>query len=432
VSSITVNGSALLSNATYEPFGAIKGWSWGNGTSSTRSFDSDGRISQIANIETTNYAYDNASRITGISNANNSTLGWTYGYDNLDRLTSALTNGSSYGWTYDANGNRLTQTGSLPWTLNTSATSNRLNSTSGTEARTYGYDASGNTLSYKTIVNSFNNRGRMKTAKVGSSTTTYVTNALGQRIKKSGGTAGTVLYMYDEAGHLIGEYSSTGALVQETVYLGDMPVATIRPGTPVVISYVHVDHLNAPTKVSRTTDNKLRWRWDHDPFGIVIPSQNPQSLGSFVYNLRYPGQSYDSETGLFYNYARDYDPQVGRYVESDPIGLNAGVNTYAYALNWPLKFVDPTGLQGVVGPNPGGPSSSPILPSTGGPGNMGPRPAYPDTTNSVKCAAECTSTASKGAKRCMSSCGFAPGGAALCRGGWIEWQSACLINCAGG
>jgi RHS repeat-associated protein len=139
----------------------------------------------------------------------------------------------------------------------------------------------------------------------------------------------------------------------------------------VVISYVHVDHLNAPTKVSRTTDNKLRWRWDHDPFGIVIPSQNPQSLGSFVYNLRYPGQAYDSETGLSYNYFRDYDPQTGRYVESDPLGLVLGVASsavvpgnlravvprlplamradprmnppYAYVDGSPVKYTDPTG-----------------------------------------------------------------------------------------
>ena len=69
----------------------------------------------------------------------------------------------------------------------------------------------------------YNNRGRMKTSKVGTAaTTTYVYNALGQRVKKSGGVSGTVLYMYDEAGHLLGEYSSTGALVQETVWFGEM------------------------------------------------------------------------------------------------------------------------------------------------------------------------------------------------------------------
>ena len=181
--------------------------------------------------------------------------------------------------------------------------------------------------------------------KVGSSTTTYVVNALGQRIKKSGGSAGTVLYMYDEAGHTIGEYTSTGALTEETIWLGDTPVATIIPsGSTVAVYYVITDHLNTPKKISQPSSNKLAWRWDDDPFGIFTPNQNPQSLGTFVYNLRYSGQMYDSEAGLNYNYFRDYDPQVGRYVESDPLGLRAGVNTYAYVGSDPIWSRDPSGL----------------------------------------------------------------------------------------
>jgi RHS repeat-associated protein len=185
----------------------------------------------------------------------------------------------------------------------------------------------------------------MKTAKVGSSTTTYYYNALGQRIKKTGGSAGTVLMMYDEAGHILGEYSSTGALVQETVWMGDIPVATIRPsGSSVAIYYVHADHLNAPRIVTQPSTNDIVWRWDTDPFGTAAPNQNPAGLGTFVYNLRYPGQYYDSETGLNYNYFRDYDPATGRYVESDPIGLRGGINTYSYAYSNPVNLADPMGL----------------------------------------------------------------------------------------
>jgi RHS repeat-associated protein len=181
---------------------------------------------------------------------------------------------------------------------------------------------------------------------VGSSTTTYVVNALGQRIKKSGGSAGTVLYMYDEAGHTLGEYTSTGALTEETIWLGDTPVATIVPsGSTVAVYYLITDHLNTPKKISQPSSNKLAWRWDSDPFGIFTPNQNPQSLGTFVYNLRYPGQMYDSEAGLNYNYFRDYDPQVGRYVESDPIGFKGGsLSTYAYAGSNPASSIDPSGL----------------------------------------------------------------------------------------
>ena len=72
-------------------------------------------------------------------------------------------------------------------------------------------------------------------------------------MKISGGAPGTVLFWYDEAGHIQGEYSSAGALVEETVWLGDIPVAIIRPGTPAVVYYVHTDHLNTPRRVTRPT-----------------------------------------------------------------------------------------------------------------------------------------------------------------------------------
>jgi RHS repeat-associated protein len=86
------------------------------------------------------------------------------------------------------------------------------------------------------------------------------------------------------------------------------------------------------------------WRWDSDPFGTTAPNENPSGLGEFRYNLRFPGQYYDQETGLHYNYARDYDPSTGRYVESDPIGLGGGTNTYTYVGGDPVSQFDPFGL----------------------------------------------------------------------------------------
>jgi RHS repeat-associated protein len=88
------------------------------------------------------------------------------------------------------------------------------------------------------------------------------------------------------------------------------------------------------------------WRWDPNTFGSLAPNQNPAGLGSFVYNLRFPGQYYQAETGLYYNYFRDYDPQTGRYVKSDPLGLRGGINSYAYVGGNPITNVDPLGLLG--------------------------------------------------------------------------------------
>jgi len=108
---------------------------------------------------------------------------------------------------------------------------------------------------------------------------------------------------------------------------------------------VHTDHLNSPRRVSRASDNVVVWRWSSDPYGNGFADDDADGDGQrFTYNLRFPGQYYDAESGLNYNYLRNYDPAVGRYVESDPIGLRGGINTFAYALSNPAELVDPLGL----------------------------------------------------------------------------------------
>jgi RHS repeat-associated protein len=123
---------------------------------------------------------------------------------------------------------------------------------------------------------------------------------------------------------------------------------------PASAYYVHADHLNTPRRITRPSGNKPVWQWESAPFGDTPADQNPSGLGTFVYNLRFPGQVYDAESGTNYNYFRDYDAGTGRYAESDPIGLEGGVNTYAYSGADPLGKADPFGLdnpgQGPYGP----------------------------------------------------------------------------------
>jgi RHS repeat-associated protein len=112
-----------------------------------------------------------------------------------------------------------------------------------------------------------------------------------------------------------------------------------------LLNYIQVDHLNTPRLVTDSSGT-IVWRWDQqEPFGVNTPDENPSSLGMFEFPLRFPGQYADKETSLFYNYYRDLDSTIGRYTESDPIGLRGGLNTFGYVDADPLRFKDFFGLQ---------------------------------------------------------------------------------------
>ena len=174
----------------------------------------------------------------------------------------------------------------------------------------------------------------MKSVRNGGILTSYLYNGMGQRVAKMGAAGETTYYVYDEQSHLVGGYDTFGKAIEETVYLGDLPVAVltgtasaapIGPAARTSVAYVYADHINTPRMLTRASDNKVVWEWDNaDPFGLYHPDENPSRLGVFTYNPRFPGQYYDKETNLHYNYYRDYDPQTGRYVQSDPMGCAAG------------------------------------------------------------------------------------------------------------
>jgi RHS repeat-associated protein len=333
VTGITVAGQPVLSDATYFPFGPVQGWTWANGQAYRRTFDADGRVATVT---------------TGPDTAAFGGGSWQFGYDSLNRLMNAtLPPGDAFAYTYDANGNRKQETRAGAVTnYGYFGASNRLQGLTGAAAKSFVYDAAGNLTSNGSVTFTYDGRGRLTQVSNGYR---YAINGLGQRVSKSG-PGGTTYFVYDEQGRLVGEYDGTGAVRQELAYLGDTPVASLRPAAEgsVDIFPIYSDHLNTPRFIT-DAENRTVWEWPLDTFGAGAANENPSGLGVFSFNLRFPGQYFDPETGLHYNYFRDYDPSVGRYVESDPIGLLGGLNGYRYSKDSPVVVIDRLGLMGSRG-----------------------------------------------------------------------------------
>jgi len=161
---------------------------------------------------------------------------------------------------------------------------------------------------------------------------------------QTGGSGGNIVsyFVYDEAGQLLAEHDDMGTFISETVYLYTIPVAVFRQG---VVYTVHTDQLDTPRAISDPQGVTV-WRWEGEPFGNTLADEDPDGDGvKFMYNGRLPGQYYDLETGLHYNYYRYYDPQSGRYIMSDPIGLDGGMNIFIYSNDNPNRYVDFLGLE---------------------------------------------------------------------------------------
>lgn len=365
---IRVNGNLLLSNIVYQPFGEPKSWVWGNGQAYTRSFDSDGRLkTHRVGSDTRTLTYDAASRITNTTDTN-PVYNRTYDYDALDRLTSQADNTGFKLWGYDANSNRTNaQTGSTNYPYTIATNSNRLQDVSGPVTKLYSYDAAGNPLSDGATTFTWNAAGKLSTTARNAKKHTYKYNALDQRISKNGPLSSKHFFFYDPAGQLIGEYRNNASTTtptddwlvrQETIWLEDIPVAVIRKPTAtsaIQIYFIHADHLNTP-RVIVNQNNTPVWRWENThAFGANLPDEDPDSNNKlFEYHSRFPGQYFDKETNLHYNYFRYYEPETGRYISPDPIGLAGGMNVYGYVNSNSVNQIDPFGLFEVIVNDTGG------------------------------------------------------------------------------
>jgi YD repeat-containing protein len=215
----------------YHPFGGVKGFTLGNGQAYTRAIDLDGRVaSYTLGKQSFDIAYDAASRIALVIDAGKPVNMNTYGYDELDRVTSAALLNTSYVYNYDAVGNRRWRTaGTSTENYTYGTTSNRITSiipASG-PVRHFVFDANGSTTADGLNTYAYDTRGRMVAAVGALGTTNYQLNALGQRIRKTSGLTDTIFH-YDARGRLIAETDPNGRVMRELIYLGDIPVGVVQ------------------------------------------------------------------------------------------------------------------------------------------------------------------------------------------------------------
>jgi RHS repeat-associated protein len=343
--SVTVNGvtSNVATNLTYQPYGAPSGWTYGNGLVRGNNYDLDGRLTGISStvpsnsavVQSLTYQFDANNTITGLTNGVNTALTQSFGYDELIRLNAVTSGSGNWSFGYDVDGNRTSHTSSAgSVTYSNSTTNNTLMALSGASTRTFGFDTLGNRVSDSGSALSFHYDpfNRMDSSTHSGVATSYRVNPLGQRTYKSTGTVWTH-FVYASDSTLLTENSGTG--MTDYLWMGDTLVGMVRNN---MLYAIHTDHLGRPEMVTSPTQT-IVWRASNYAFDRAITQDNIGGL-----NVGFPGQYYDSETGLWNNGFRDYDASVGRYVESDPLGLAAGINTFAYVGADPTKFVDSSGL----------------------------------------------------------------------------------------
>ncbi|ALN88646.1 RHS repeat-associated core domain protein [Lysobacter capsici] len=348
--------SVVVKNGFYNPLGPIASWTYGNGRSLQRTYDLDYRPKTIRDIASgglsLGYGYNTVGDLTELKDGLLSTFQAKYDYDALGRLTvtrDGNSNDALETYEYDKTGNRkkllhggITDLYVLP------TDSHRLSSVGGVSRS---YDAVGNTTAIGGKEYVYNANDRMKQVKQGGVVIMgYSYNAIGERVAAINGDTGpvTTYTLYDESGQWIGDYDSTGATIQQAIWMDNLPVGLlVGAGTAQSLKFVQPDHLGTPRAVIDPTRNVAIWTWDAkgEAFGNSPPNQDPDLDGNaFVFNMRFPGQRYDAASELIYNYFRDYDPTTGRYIQSDPLGLNGGISAYGYVGGNPLGLTDQYGL----------------------------------------------------------------------------------------
>ena len=334
--------TSVASNITYEPFGPYNGLTNGNGVAEARGFDQDYRLTGITDIggsstlQSLTYGYyptNNVQTITNAvaSNQNTGSANMSYGYGTGSDLLASLSMG-------------------------------------GTVVQTIGYTADGRIASMNPGIQapagqyitslSYNQDGRFTSVNTaGGTLASYIYDGFEQRLIKTVSGSYGEIYQYGQDGLLLEETDASGVAQADYIYLNGRPIAVLNGST---LYYLHDDMLGTP-QLATDSNQAVQWQASYDSFGQASLS------GTATQNLRLPGQYFDVESGWNHNGFRDYAPQLGRYIEPDPLGMQgsarfynpqtgkllsgdplgfggSGTNLYDYVEDNPINLTDPMGL----------------------------------------------------------------------------------------
>ena len=313
---------------------------------------------------TKEFTYDPLMRLSGISvkdPAANPVMDYSYTYDRMDNITDKATGHGNYTYGYD-DLYRLTTVDNPNLTDEAYAydnVGNRLTSAETTDA--WGYTANNELTGYDDVIYEYDVNGNMVSKTSGSVVTNYIYNIENRLVRVEDGSSNVIAqYYYDPFGRRLWKevsgvrtyfsYADEGLVAEFDAIGNQIKSYGYRPGStwttaPLFMEqgsqyyFYHNDHLGTPQQMT-SVSGAVVWAAQYGAFGEA----QVDAGSSVVNNLRFPGQYYDDESGMHYNYFRYYDSFSGRYIVSDPIGLAGGVNFFAYTSNDPVNALDPIGL----------------------------------------------------------------------------------------
>ena len=321
----------------YDATGKLISQTLPNDITTTYNYDGLGRLSRLKDakrnkvIADNQYSYNNAGDITGNIDLDGT---HTYSYDQLDRLTSATYTGTpAESYAYDGVGNRTTSHRSATYSYQP------FDRLVGTDTASYIYNNNGSLTSKSgasgttQFVWDFENR-LTQVVTPSSGSVTYKYDALGRRIQRtsSGGVSANFIY---DGQDVVKDINSDGSVVEYLNGPGIDNKIRQKGSSSSTTYYFTQDHLGSTTSLTGA-NGKLIEQITYDAYG--------NSSGSTRTRYDYTGRERDQLTGLLYYRARFYDPQLGRFISEDPIGLAGGINLYAYVANGPTMYSDPQGL----------------------------------------------------------------------------------------